>query len=141
MLNGKKRLNQGEISISLKDRNENVESYVLRPTSRAWQVISRQYQGLAKARQMILDENADAIVFIVRVGTNMSDRDARNLSDKIWENGIDIDLLVPLIKYIAILNNGGRPLPDDVEGAFDDMQTVEDVRNDRSIEDYTEKND
>jgi hypothetical protein len=141
MLNGKKRLNQGEILITLTSRDGDAESYVLRPTSRAWQVISRQYQGLAKARQMIIDENADVITFVIRVGTGMSDRDARNLSDKIFENGVDIDLLVPLIKYIAILNNGGRPLPDDIEGSFDDIETIDDAHSDKSIEDYSEKND
>lgn len=136
MLNGRKQLNAGEVLVTLGD-----DTYVLRPTSRAWQVISRQYNGLENARQGILNVNADIITFIIRVGTAMSDRDARNLADKVWENGIDIDLLTPLLKYVAILNNGGRPLPDDIEEVFGGMKTVEDAHDNRSIEDYSEKND
>lgn len=137
-----RQLNAGETLLTLNvydaHGDKHGEELILRPTSRAWSTISRRFEGLAKARQAILDENTDAIVFIIRVGGGLNDRDARNLEDRIWKSGLDIDLLLPLLKYIAILNNGGRPLPDEVEGVFENMESA----SQQSIENYSsEKND
>ena len=104
------RLNSGEIPI-----NFNGEDLVLRPTLRAATTISRQFDGFANARQALVRENHDAVVFILRLGLNLSDRDARDLPEKVYENGITAELLIPLIKYVAVLGNGGRPLPDEPE--------------------------
>lgn len=132
MKNG--RLDSGEVIISL-----NNEEIVLHPTMRAAMMISRQYSGFAKARQLIVDENFDAVVFVIRIGSNMNDKMARKLDERVWENGLDVELLVPLIKYIAILNNGGRPLPMDIEGVFEVMGDSSDS-NQTQIEDQSSGN-
>jgi hypothetical protein len=105
------RITAGEITVSL-----NGNDLTLRTTPRAGLQISRQYGGLAKARQQLVDENIDAIVFILRLGSGMSDRDAKDLGDRVYRNGITADLLVPLIKYVAMLGNGGKPLDEDETG-------------------------
>lgn len=134
--NGSQRLNSGEVLLTLGD-----ETYVLRPTMRKHTVVSRRFGGLAKARQALQDEDFDAIVFLIRNGSDMSDRDAKKLDERVWQNGIDIDLLLPLYKYVAILNNGGRPLPDDVEQIFSGggMKDVTDEQD--AIEDHSQGND
>ncbi len=126
-------LDAGEVVISL-----NGEDITLRPTINAARMVSRQYAGYAKARQLIVDENLDAVVFVIRVGSGMNDKDIKKLEERVWKNGLDIDLLIPLIKYIAILGNGGRPLPDDIDS---DVFGVKDITNeDNQIEDYRSGN-
>lgn len=132
-MNGTQRLNAGETLLALGG-----ETYVLRPTMRKHEIISRRFGGLAKAREALQNEDFDAIVFLIRTGSDMSDRDAKRLNDSVWKNGIDIDLLLPLYKYVAILNNGGRPLPDEIEQVFGGMT---DVTNDQdAIEDHSSGN-
>ena len=105
------KITAGETLVSLDG-----EELVLRPTMRAMTQISRQYGGLAKARQLLVDENIDAIAFISRLGAGMSDRDAKDLGERIYRNGVTAELLVPLIKFVAILGNGGKPLDEDAPG-------------------------
>jgi hypothetical protein len=135
--NGSTRLNAGETLLTIGE-----ETYVLRPTLRKHAIISRRFGGIAKARQAIQDEDFDAIVFLIRNGTDMSDRDAKNLDDRVWKNGLDIDLLLPLFKYVAILNNGGRPLDSEMEQVFR-SGGMKDVTNDDdqdAIEDHSQGN-
>ena len=100
----------GEVSIVL-----NEEEFWLKPTIRAATSINRQFDGFANARAALVRENFDSVVFIIRLGLNLSDRDARDLPERVYKNGITAELLIPLIKYVAILGNGGRPLPDEPE--------------------------
>lgn len=104
------KISAGETLITLND-----EDFVLKPTIRAAQVISRQFNGFAAARQALVSENLDAVVSILKLGLNLSDKEARDLPDRVWKNGLTAELLIPLIKYVAILGNGGKPLPDDVD--------------------------
>lgn len=104
------KLTAGEVLVMLED-----EELILKPTLRATTTINRQFGGLAKARQELVSENFDAVVFILRHGVNLSDRDARDLPERVFRNGLTGDLLVALIKYVAILGNGGKPLPDEPE--------------------------
>lgn len=106
----KSRITSGEIPITL-----NGEDLVLKPNMKAFGAINRQFDGLQAARAALVRENSDAVVFILRFGLNLSDRDARDLPDRVYENGITADLLIPLIKYVAVLGNGGRALPDEPE--------------------------
>ena len=88
----------------------NEEEIVLKPSVTAMRMISRQYGGLNPARQMLVAENFDAVVFIIRVGAGMKDREARDLDDKVYETGLTGDLLVQLINYVAMLGNKGKPI-------------------------------
>lgn len=110
------KINSGETPIFFDG-----EDMVLRPTLRAATTINRQFDGFQNARNALVRENFDAVVFILRMGLNLSDKDARNLPDRVYENGITAELLIPLIKYVAVLGNGGRALPDEPE----DNQTGE----------------
>lgn len=101
-------LNAGEVPVMLGDAE-----LVLKPTLRATATISRQFGGLAKARAELVAESFDAAVFVLRAGTNMADREARDLPDRVYANGLTADLLVGLIRYVAVLGNGGKPLPDE----------------------------
>lgn len=102
------KINAGEVTLVFND-----EGMILKPTLRAATTISRQYNGYANARAALVSENFDAVVFILRLGLNLNDRDARDLPDKVYKNGLTAELLIALIKYVAILGNGGRPLPDE----------------------------
>ncbi len=102
------KITSGQIPIVLDE-----EDLILVPSIKAYNSINRQFDGLANARAALVRENSDAIAFVIRQGLNLSDRDARDLPEKIYKNGITIELLIRLIKYVAILGNGGRPLPDE----------------------------
>ena len=102
------RINTGEVMITL-----NGEERVLKPTLRAITMISSQYGGLAKARDALAQQDFQAAATVIRWGLNMPDSEAKKLPDQLFATGMTVDLLVPLIRYIGILANGGKPLPDD----------------------------
>ena len=102
------RLNAGEVTIKL-----NGEDRILKPTLRAITMISSQFGGLAKARDALAVQDFQAATTIIRWGLNMPDSEAKKLPDVVFETGLTVDLLVPLIRYVGILANGGKPLPDD----------------------------
>jgi hypothetical protein len=89
------------------------EPRTLHPTLRAIQMISAQYNGLARARDALAAQDFQAATTVVRWGLNLSDNEAKKLPDQIFATGLTSDLLVPLIRFIGILANGGKPLPDD----------------------------
>lgn len=102
------RLNAGEVVVTI-----NGEDRTLKPTLRALTMISSQYSGLAKARELLVAQDFATVVFIIRHGLNLNDRDARTLPDEVYENGLTADLLIPLLRFVGVLANGGKPLPDD----------------------------
>lgn len=104
------KINAGNITLTLGD-----DELTLVPTLRATQAISRQFGGLGKARDELMAQNFDAAVIVLRIGANVSDRDARDLPDRVWANGLTADLLVALINYLAVLGNGGKPLVEEQE--------------------------
>ncbi len=109
------KINSGEVEIVFDEEN-----LTLKPTLRAATSINRQFDGFANARASLVRENFDAVVFILRLGLNLSDKDARDLPDRVYKNGITAELLIPLIKYVAILGNGGRALPDEPDNSPDE---------------------
>ena len=124
------KINAGEIDVVLND-----DRLVLKPTIRAATTISRQFNGFAEARRMLVAENFDSVVSVLRLGLNLSDNDARgrglppnhqSIEDRVYQNGITAELLIPLIKYVAVLGNGGRPLPDEPEdSAGNEMSEIQ----------------
>jgi len=111
------KLSAGDVVVSI-----NGEEKVLRPTLRALTMISAQYNGLAKARELIVAQDFAAAVFIIRHGLNLNDREAKALPDDIYENGLTADLLIPLLRFVGVLANGGKPMPDD---PVDELQSTE----------------
>jgi hypothetical protein len=104
------KMNLGEVSVFL-----NKEELILKPTYQAASRISNQFNGFRDARQALVAENFDAVVFILRIGLNISGAEARELPERVYKNGITAELLIPMIEYIGILANGGRPVLD-IEG-------------------------
>ncbi len=102
------RINAGEVAINL-----NGDDRILRPTLRAITMISSTFGGLAKARDALASQDFQAAVTVIRWGLNMPDSEAKKLPDQLFATGLTVDLLVPLIRFIGILANGGKPLPDD----------------------------
>lgn len=105
------KLTAGEVLVTLGD-----DELILKPTLRAMNAVNRQYNGLRNARERLVNEDADAIVFILRHGLNLDDKAARDLPERVFRNGLTGELLVALIRYVAILGNGGKPLPDEADG-------------------------
>ncbi len=103
-------LEPGHVAILLDD-----EEIILKPSHRIMTQVSRQYGGLLEARSKLAAENIDAMAFVIRVGSGMNDRDARDLGERIYSSRITGQLVVPLINYVLILGNGGHPLDDDGE--------------------------
>lgn len=101
------KLNEGNVTITL-----NEQERVLKPSLRAMSMLSTQFGGLGKVRQLLVDQELNAAVAVIRLGLNLSDRDAKSLPDEVYENGLNADLLIGLINYVGILSNGGKPLPD-----------------------------
>jgi hypothetical protein len=102
------QLNEGDVEITL-----NGQTLVLRPTLRAMNAISSSNGGLNKVRQMLVDQEFSTVVSVIMHGANLAgQRDAKELPEAVYRNGLDAPLLVSLINYVAILANGGKPLPD-----------------------------
>jgi hypothetical protein len=104
------QINDGDVEVVL-----NGQSLVLRPTLRAMSAISSM-GGLGKVRQALVDQEFGTVVSVIMHGANLAGtRDAKELPEAVFKNGLDASLLVPLIRYVAILANGGKPLTEDEE--------------------------
>lgn len=85
----------------------------------ATQKISRMHGGITGAQQAVMAQNMDAMVNIISAGLNLSDRDAKFLPNQVFKTGT-VNLIVPLVRYIAGLGNGGKvPSDDDQTEATD----------------------
>lgn len=104
------KLTAGDVTITLAD-----EQRVLHPTLRAITMISNAYGGLQKAREALVQQEFNAACTVIRWGLNLSDNEAKKLQAQVFQTGLTSDLLVPLLRFVSILGNGGKPLPDDPE--------------------------
>lgn len=98
-------LSEGEVQITL-----NGESLVLRPTLAAFQNLSRMHDGLAGVRDGLAKQNLDTVCNVLRHGLGLDDKGAKHLPAKVYKNGVSADLIIPLINFIGILGNGGKPI-------------------------------
>jgi hypothetical protein len=99
-------LNAGNVAITL-----NGEQRTLKPTLRAIDMISSIHGGLQKTHEAIMNRDFATMVSVIRWGLNLTDSQAKNLREEVWTNGL-YDLQAPLMMFVAILSNGGQPLPD-----------------------------
>lgn len=98
-------LNDGEVVITLGERE-----YVLRPTLNAIRTLSRQNGGMQAVFQHIVRRNFDGLVSIIKVGASVPDKDDTDLAQRVFRAGINDKLMMPLVDYLQILENGGKPL-------------------------------
>jgi hypothetical protein len=106
------KLNQGEIVVALDGKE-----LVLKPTLNAIRAISRTYKGTGGALEALRTMDFDAVVNMIRIGANLSELDARRLDERVFaEMGRDDaafgELLVKLMRFVGMLQNGGKP-PED----------------------------
>lgn len=98
-------LSEGEVEIDL-----NGTKLTLKPTLAAIKALSRTHGGMNAVIQGLIGQNFETAVAVIRFGANMSDRDARNLEDRVFRNGLTTELLTRLIEYVGMLANGGKPV-------------------------------
>lgn len=102
------KINEGEVEITVDG-----QVLTLKPTLLAMSAISSVGGGLSKVRQALVDQDFGTVVSVIMHGANLAGtRDAKNLPDAVFKTGLDAAILVPLINYVAILANGGKPLPE-----------------------------
>lgn len=103
-MSNKPRLGAGNVEIELDG-----ETCVLKPSLRATQGISRNFGGISEAIQSISKMDFDALVNVIALGLNKTDKKEREeIAEQVYATGMT-DLAAPAIKYLSILANGGRP--------------------------------
>ena len=100
----KTHIGAGNVEIEL-----NGEAVTLRPTLKAAQNISRAKGGIASAIEAVGRFDFDVMVTVIALGLGAEGKDARELPDKVFSTGM-ADLVAPVISYLTILANGGRPV-------------------------------
>jgi hypothetical protein len=104
------KITAGQVAITLDG-----EPRHLTPTLNAATGISRQFGGLQAAQQRVLAQDLDAYVAIVRFGLGLrTDAEAKGLAEKVFAAGVR-DMALPLVEFLIILANGGKPVEDKAE--------------------------
>jgi hypothetical protein len=111
------RVGEGNITFTLEDGEE----MTLKPSWGAAQAISRQYGGVQAAVERIVRMDFDATIQVMLLGLGYfgSRKPPTDLAERIWRTGFtDRSGAIgeTAIKYLHILANGGRALPDEAEG-------------------------
>lgn len=100
-------LNEGEVEVIL-----NAQPITLRPTLAAMTALNRLYAGFGPLQARLMAQDVDAIIATIRIGANLKDDAAKRLERRVFHNGLTPDLIIPLIRYVDIVANGGKPRPD-----------------------------
>lgn len=95
-------MNTHSVAIEIGD-----EVFDLVPTLAAMTAINSRFGSFMLAGRALADGNFDAVVSIIRIGANLSDKAARSLPAKVFEHGF-VTLLQPVSGYLEVLANGGR---------------------------------
>lgn len=114
----------GEVEIKLDG-----ETVILKPTYGATTRIEKRFGGWQAAVQAAAAVNTETLAFIVQQGLGLKDSDYPRLREAVWRTGA-MDLTGPVIRYLRILANGGRPLPEEGDEAG---QTEEPEKNGDSV--------
>lgn len=107
-------LNEGEVEIVLDGQTR-----ILKPTLAAMSTLSRMHGGLGGVRNALVAQDFDAICNVIRHGLGLKDADEKPLRAKVYRTKLDGALIIPLIRYVAILGNGGKAI-DEEEGVEGD---------------------
>lgn len=111
-MTNKAKIGAGNVEIELDG-----ETVTLKPTLRAAQTISRQAGGIMAAVERIGKFDLDVLTQVVALGLG---REPKDVADAVWRTGM-ADLSAPVINFLSVLANGGRPIQQDEggEGADD----------------------
>jgi hypothetical protein len=88
----------------------NGERIELKATLGAMRQLTALFHGLAPVRQGIIDQDLSVMVAVIRYGAGLTDAEAKNLDNRIFRHGLGTDLLLGLLRYVAALANGGKPV-------------------------------
>jgi hypothetical protein len=100
----KPHLGAGNVDIELAG-----EIVTLRPNLKAAQNISRAKGGIMAAIEAVGRFEFDVMVTVITLGLGVDGKEARDIPDKVFTTGM-ADLVTPVINYLTILANGGRPV-------------------------------
>ena len=99
----KAKLGAGNVPIKI-----NGEERVLRPSLHACQQISRATGGVMSAIEAVQRVDIDAMAAIAAIGLGLEGQAAKDLPEQMWQDGPQ-EFVVPLMKYLGMIANGGRP--------------------------------
>ena len=109
----KAKLGAGDVEMELDG-----ETVTLRPTLKAARAISSQAGGISGAVEAVGKLDLDAVIGIVTLGLGLTGQEAREIPEKVWRTGLT-ELVDPVLQYLMILANGGRPIEDGGEEEAD----------------------
>jgi hypothetical protein len=112
----------GNVTVKLVGADSIERDLVLKPSLHAVRLLSRKYGGLQPLVDRIAKIDFDVIVDVLEAGAQVSanPKARAELEAAVYSAGLsDFAAGIPAlcIKYITVLINGGRPPPDDPEGA------------------------
>lgn len=114
-------LNEGEVTVTL-----GRDTYVLKQTLKTFTGLNALYNGFHPLQLRLMNQDADAIIAVVKVGAGLQGRDAELLPRRLYAAGINKEILRPLIEYVNMAANGGKPVVEDqiTEPVEDDAGNV-----------------
>lgn len=112
-------IGSGDVEIKLFNlETREVETKVLKPTFIAAQTLSRKHNGGIGLVQRLSNLDLDAIAAVIEIGLNLGKNNkvhgADSLPERIYNTGI-MALSGPCIRYVHILQNGGKAPEDNGE--------------------------
>lgn len=90
----------------------------LKPTLFAATRVSALTGGFAPAVDAVRNLNLEVMTTVIALGLGLTAHGAKDIPEKVFGTGA-ISLMAPVIRYINILANGGRPL-ENTEGEGED---------------------
>ena len=116
MAEKKSALGAGNVTVNIDG-----DDYTLKPTLHAIKALSAQYDGLSGCLDRLRRMDMNAFINVVNVGADIKGKEAKALEPAIFRTPMG-ELIGPLVEYVAVLMNGGRPLEDaeDIEDEADE---------------------
>src|SRR5690625_3739892 len=104
----------GWVDLELEDRDGQPVSVTLKPTPAAMIAISRRCGNMTNAMQAGLNRDVDAIINVAIQGAGLSEdkKAPARLEAQVYRSGLN-DVAASCLRYLAILQNGGKPLRED----------------------------
>ena len=103
------------------------KTYKLVPTYRVVEAVSQRFGGHAKAIEAVSSLDVQAMVRIIQTATpKITDAEVKALPKLLFEAKLPV-AAVPLIEFLAILANGGQPLPKPGENGDDGDDKTEET--------------
>lgn len=107
------KITEGEVEV--------LGEFVLKQSLNAATQIDRRFGSVRAAMEAVRDVNIDALCFIISAGSGA--KIGPSVQKRVWQNRLD--LAEPIMGYLAMVLNGGKPLPDADEEAEDGEKNAE----------------